>query len=456
MQSFPSPPCPFSFRSRFFLILVSLLVLMATAGCGRRAAARLDRGVALEAQGELLQAALSYISALERDASLAEARERLHAIIPHLGESWAAEAGALLEEGDPIGAAELTLVMDQIRDRGSGLGVTVPLPDDWERQRRQALDGGIEERLHQARGEAEAGRWPQGIQYLEEAMDRYAPTEEHATEIQMLWTDHLLAWSRADIEAGQPQAGFQRVEEARSLVSPGHPRLGEMAALQRRALELGTVSVAFLPVESTEQAREHAPAGFREALNELLQLEHWSIPPLFLYGVSPVEVRRQVDRVRREQLARGRRTTPLDGAVEVGRALGAQRAVITEVEAFTWDTTRVRLREVEAPLRGGGRDVYQVRSGTVRLGATVGYLIVDPERRRILDRRSFTTRTTAALQDGLYDGNPDDLDLPRRERLLFSRVEQEDREAAAVAELQDLLAERLAQEIYDRLLARIP
>lgn len=434
----------------------ALLTILFITGCGGGAGARLERGLEQEARGEPLQAALSYISALERDGTLDEARSRLQDLAPTLGQLWMERSSGLQKAGDALGAAEETLSLQEILARSPGVGVPVSPPPDWPRHRATILTGANEASLRQSREDASGGRWSEGIQILRRALERYEPSPGHQASMQELWTTHLMGWGEAELARGRPRAGFLRLEEAHARLSPGDPLLVRITNLQAQALEVGSIRVAFLPLEATEGAREMAPSGFPEALNEVLQLERWTAPPPFVLTASPVDVRRELDRVRREATRRSQSGLAIDEAVDVGRVVGAQRTVITEVEAFVWDTSGVRVRERTATLRGGGNTVYRVQTGTVRMAATVGFLVVDPSSRRTLDQRSFTIRTSAPLEEGIYAGDPALLDLSNRDRLLFTPSQQAAREAEALEELQDLLAERLAGELFQRLVASVP
>ncbi|MEX2527803.1 MAG: hypothetical protein WEA09_09230 [Gemmatimonadota bacterium] len=437
-------------------LLMTLLMTLLIAGCGGGAGARLERGLEQEARGEPLQAALSYISALERDGTLDEARARLEDLAPTLSQVWEGRIANFQQAGDALGAGEQTLTLQEILVRSPGVGVPVSPPPNWPQHRASILTGANEASLRRSREEGSDGRWSEGIQILRTALERYEPSPRHEATMHELWTSHLVSWGEAELADGRPRAGFLRLEEAHARLTPGDPLLRRISNLQAQALEMGSIRVAFLPLDATERARELAPAGFPEALNELLQLERWTVPPPFVLTASPVDVRRELDRVRREATRRSQVTPATDAAVDVGRAVGAQRTVITEVEAFVWDTSGVRIQERAATLQGGGNTVYRVRTGTVRMAATVGFLVVDPSSRRTVDQRSFTIRTSAPLEEGIYAGNPDVLDLSNRDRLLFTPSQQAAREAEAVEELQDLLAERLAEELFGRLVASVP
>lgn len=443
-------------RRRWTTVAPFLVITLLITGCGGGAGARLERGLEQEARGEPLQAALSYISALERDEALTDARTRLQDLAPKLGQVWDERSSNLQEAGDALGAAEETLTLQEILARSPGVGVSVPPPSDWPRRRTAILADANEASLRRSRGEASDGQWSEAIQTLRKALERYEPSTRHQASMHELWTTHLISWGEAELASRRPRAGFLRLEEAQARLTPGDPLLRRIANLQAEALEMGSIRVAFLPLDATERARELAPTGFSQALNELLQLERWTAPPPFILTASPVDVRRELDRVRREATRRSQPGLATDEAVDVGRAVGAHRVVITEVEAFEWDTSGVRIQERVATLQGGGNTVYRVQTGTVRVAATVGFLVVDPSSRRTVDQRSFTIRTSTPLEEGIYAGDPALLDLSNRDRLLFTPSEQAAREAEAIEELQDLLAERLAEDLFERLVASIP
>lgn len=443
-------------QARWMLFGMSVVLLAGSAGCGGGAAARLDRGLTQEAEGEILQAALSYISALERDLTLQEASARLEGLSPVLAEAWDGSVKEFLARENPLGAADVTLVMDQIVARAPGVGAFVPLPPGWDRQRRQVLDMGLDAALEQAESAAGAGRWGDGIQALSRAMERYEPTDKHSGELSDRWTDYLLGWAEADLQAGRAQAALGRFEEARGRLDWEDPRVDTAERGRSRAIDAATTRVAFLPVLSTEQALRAAPRGFQEGLTETLQFSWWASPPRLIEVSDPLAVRREVDRVQRQQ-ERGRGPDLLDLAVQVGRSVGADRVVLVEVVDFSQDTTGIRMQEREAPLRSGrGTETFQILTGNLRMSATSSVLVVDPTQRRLVDQRRFTLRSQARLEAGIYEGDPATLDLPVQTRIIFNGSEQAIRESEAMAELQDQVAERLAQEAFERLLARIP
>lgn len=448
-------------------ILMVALMALSVAACGRATAA-LERGVALEQEGEPLRAALSYIEALERDSSLDEAAQRLADLAPLLADLWEKDAAQAVGTGAALEMAEQTLLLTDVLNRSAGVDVPVPAPRDWRQARRDVLDRGIEAALEQSAAEVGKGDWGGALRFLDRAMDRYEPAPEQSRRLRDRHLDHRLAWAESEIRGNSHRSGYNRLEEVRRELPAQDPRLGEVERLQEDALRQGLIQVAFLPVEATDQVNESPPRGFAGRLDQELQIDHWLQASPFIGTQRASDVRRETDRAQANLLRSGGGSTDLlTLAAEVGRVLSADRAVALEVEELTRDTTRVRLTErtspvrgrgtpATGPVRGAGSGEWQERTGQIRMRARISFFVVDPATRRRVDFGSVTATSTASLADAVYDGDWEQLDLATRERVLFTRTDQVAREMDAEASLLEQAAERVSGQVVDRLLNRIP
>jgi hypothetical protein len=424
----------------------AFLVAAAAAGCAS-AGKRLEQGMEAEASGSFYAASIRYIEALEKDSEMVEARERLmeagdSAIVIGL-----ARADEDLRAGDAVSAGDEVLALDRLLGRARAVGVRLPGPTDYADRRRSTFDAAIEDLMARASGAESRGEWGEARSAYGRIRRDFHPSVEQRADSEDAESALLLAWAE-DEEADQRfRRAYDLAEEA--LGGPGAlpAELADRATeLQARALADGTRVLAVFPVTATAAVMDDAASNLAAHLSDLLELEHWRLPPLFVVVADPVLVRQSS---RRYNLAGDRfRTAPvLD---DVGADFGAL-IELASLEA-TEQNVRSQVREVRT--RDGRVTNYTEESGNVTLTLEARIVLVD---RRGAQVESFGSRAshTGSFARGRYRGDVSELELSRGERRLFDPVIQRqtmvDVEAAATEELADRVADRVFSQVLSRI-----
>lgn len=439
---------------------LALLPLLAVATACASAGDRLNEGIELQAQGRYMAAVERYAEALEKDPTLREAQDRILAA----GESALLqamdEADALEGRGDAVGAADRYRAVDRMLGRIRSVGLRLPTPDDYDDLRRAAFDRAIESLM--ARGyEAEReGRWPVARRAFRSARRDYLPTRTQVEESLDAETRLMLTWADVELQDGRPRAAFARARDATQIRrSPSRDVVLQARSVQERALDLGTVVVAALPVTASRGVRDLLGPEFEIRLDEVLTRQHWTLPPLFVEMADPLLLRREL-----RGLLRGR--VPRSPLV-VGRALeliGADLGVTIEVSAIEVAEEDVERESREARVvarrdgairRGVDTVTYHVESGTLAYHVEAVGILVD------VDGRVVTSFTAAArergpFRRGVYEGDPSTLDLDADEDRLFSPDARATQRARIEAALMEELAAAVAAGTYDTVLAGVP
>jgi hypothetical protein len=264
-----------------------------------------------------------------------------------------------------------------------------------------------------------------------------------------------VSWATEDAERDYFRAAFAHAQEAINLLGPDHPVARDAAEVQREAVKLGTRYVAFLPFWRTDAVGREAPRTLIQDFNDVLLYDHWAAPVPFIAAADPVQIRRELRRLRYDRTVINR-----DQAAEMGRAARADFVVVGDWSEFEQRDRNVKEKTRKAKLRGrgstvsGGRDTtYIEQELTLELRGEITYRIIDPASRRVVDEGRLDHKVSDKIKRGLYAGDYQDLDLSGKQRSLF-----ED-EHLAVEELSnqlvDELAARLAERVYERLLRQI-
>ena len=195
-----------------------------------------------------------------------------------------------------------------------------------------------------------------------------------------------------------------------------------------------------------------APRDLLRTLDDVLQYEYWSHPPLFLAPLDPAELHRELRRLRYDRARLSERQ-----AAEIGRAVDAHDVVLLDLTAFSWDEKDVRTERRRTRTRGRNAvdTSFVVERYRVDVRGEAAYLVVDPQTRAVVDRGTVRASASDRFEQGRYDGDPRDLDLARRDRPFFDRDAHEEAEAELVDAFVDDLARRLAEQVYERLSKRV-
>ena len=116
---------------------------------------------------------MRYVQAIEKDPSLEEAKTRLRevgdlAIAERLedAENWASR-------GDAVSSASHFRRIDGVVARARGVGVRLPLPDDYEPRRRAIFDEAFDGLVDGGVMAREQGRWQDGLDAFRRARNEF-------------------------------------------------------------------------------------------------------------------------------------------------------------------------------------------------------------------------------------------------------------------------------------------
>lgn len=434
-----------SFR-RSVLAATGLVVAVAVAGCAS-AGKRLEQGMEAEAAGSFYAASIRYIEALEKDADMVEARERLMEAGDSAIAIGLARADEDLRVGDPVSAGEEILALDRLVGRARAVGVRLPTPPDYADRRRSVFDTAIERLMETASGAESRGEWGAARSAYDRIRRDFFPSAEQRADSEDAESALLVAWAEDEEANRRFRRAYDLAEEA--LGGPGAltEELADRASeVQARALADGTRVLAVFPVTATAAVMEVAASNLGAHLSDLLELEHWRLPPLFVVVADPVLVRQSS---RRYNLPGGRfRAAPVLDDV------GADFGVLIELASLEATEQNVRGQVREVRTRDGRLTNYTEESGDVTLTLEARIALLD---RRGAQVASFSSRAshTGSFSRGRYRGDVSELELSRGERRLFDPVIQRQTMVDTEAIVTEELAGRVADQVFSQVLSQI-
>lgn len=448
------------FRSKVPNALLFTLLLSACAS----ASDRLEEGMEAEAYGRWYRAANRYIEALEKDARMTEARDRLLEV----GDSAITESlrtvEARLSARDAVAAAEEFGRVDLLLAQALRVGVRLPKPEDYQDTRRVTLDTAIRELLAESDDALQRGQWDSGRRAMIRLRRDLEPDRVQRGQSLRLESRLLLGWAHAEENEYHFRKAFGLADEALEVAAQGAdlaPRdlsidgatgapqdLADAArALQDRAVASGTMGLLVFPVTLASGLEAQSETDPAQLLSDILELDHWRQPPRFISVADPVLVRTVT-----------RRLTPIGMGLRPERVLeelGADFGVLVEVLYLTSTEEDVRRRSRTTRIRRGAATAYSEEEGTLHYEIQAQVLIVDRDGRELEDFL-VDQKETGGFQRGVYEGDPGTLDLSRGEARLFDPVVQARRRAEIEEALMVQLAEKIADQVYRRVLNRIP
>jgi tetratricopeptide (TPR) repeat protein len=433
---------PVALRALLTAILVGGPLACASAG------KRLDQGLEAEAAGDYYGAAFRYLDAVDKDPSLVEARQRALVAGDSALARGMADAASLLATGDAVAAGEEYLALDRLLRRGTEVGVELATPDRWVETRRATFDASIEALMRSGDVAARQARWGEARSAFQRIRGAFAPSLDQRRRSEGAEARTLLSWAESEEDEERFRRAWDLAAEALAVSpSPAAEWVDRASGIQDRALVRGERVVAVFPVTTTAPVRERMQADLDQQLADLLELEYWRAPPLFVVVADPVAVRHAIRRLTRG----GGAFHPAPVLAEVEADFG----VLIELALLDREERDVDAQLREARTRDGRTTNYTLERGTVTYVVEATVLVTDRRGREIAD---FRVRETEGgrFERGSYRGDPDELDLGRDERRLFDPLVQRSRMAEVEAGLVEELAGRVADQVYSRILSRIP
>ncbi len=431
---------------RLVLLLAGLALL--SASC-KSADELYNEGQALELRGDYEAAAYHYAESLTEQPGLRKARGRL------------IEAGKIAVErqlryiaeyeaaGEWIGAANTHRRLDGLVAMAQGVGVALALPAGYAEQRRANFDAAVAVFLDEGAAAVARGEFWRAIQGYSSAR-QYESSPQREEALTLATTDAYVALSDAEAAKGNFRAAHHFAGQALDLVPPGSAAAAQIIRRQTEALDRGSLRTAFAPVQPTRRARD-LPRGFVGALNDELELDHWTQPPPFVLALEQALVRRALRdlSLEREPLS------PRDLA-DLGRTLGVDAVFAAEVNRFERTVTEKDREEKSARTRGGERIAYTRIEDEVLLSATVAFDVVEAGTGRVLCEREVERSVRDRIARGEYGGSLRTLALSGSERRLFDADARAEAERDLEDDLVRVLAERLAETAFGCLLREVP
>ena len=430
----------------FFLLLVSLI-----SGCAS-SEKLLERGVEAEEKGEYHRSATYYISVLEKEPDWEEAREGLMRVGTIAVDNLLDDANAKEDLGEFDEAISSLDKLDDLRTDALGVGVNLSVPSDYDSYRERLGQAAIVSLIRRGERAEENADWEEALETYARVQERYTLSIDQDEEMRLSIARVHMKWAEQDIQQGYYRSAFDRAGNAIGVLGEDHPRAGGAFDLQDQAIEEGTRFVAFLPVLQTEDVIETAPRGLIEEMDDMLQYDFWASPPPFVAPSDPVQLRRELRRLRYDE-----RLITRSEASNIGNVLEADYVVITQAVVFQFEETRMKERTKKTQTKGRNSidTTYIEQSFTGRLEAEIEYRIVDVQSRREVEEGSVSYDVSEKMQRGVYEGDYRDLDLSRSERKIFDEEEVELAMRELEDELLDELTPRLADEIFAKILDRI-
>ena len=394
-----------------------------------------EAGQRLESAGEYALAAERYIAALERDATLVDARARLEALVPTVLSLWLEQARVDRVDNRSVAAAERFLAIDELVADARGVGMESVQDSAYPYQRRDAFDAAIERLFLDSADEREQGRYGVALAALDR-VQQFEPNAPFRLRRREERAQTHLDWGRSELRTGRFRAAFDQAD----LI---------LAAL-------GEASSLWVQLVDELQVTHRSPAtglsaATLEAIDDELVLGPWQAPPLFVALLDQAVVRSYL---RREGYTDASLTPRAAG--RVGRALDADMVVTAEIGELV-------VREEDADVRPRTAQTVNREPATFRFvrarlrgELTIDFTLVDVDRGRAIGAYRASARVDGRVERAEYDGDWTNLRLSGVERRLFNGETVEDAHRELEARAIPRLAERFGAAVFRRVLERVP
>lgn len=429
--------------------VLASVVLALLAGCAS-ASKRYEQGVELEQRGRAVDAAPRYVEALRKEPGLAEARQRLGETGARAVDDLLREAVALDAAGRPDEGAETLLRLDALRRDAAAVGVQLAAPGDYAVRRRFVFDRAIDASVAGAANPGTRG-WADALRRLERAGSGLEPSAAQRERLDRARSGVFLAWGESEASRGRFREAYDVADRGLRALGRNGPEAERLADFRADVLRRGTVRVAVLPLAAEDERRRRLDEELLPEVEDVLAERFWPDAPPFVEVVDPQRVAREA---RREGY--GRRAATAREAARLARALGADYAVLAEVDSVRVDERDVREARRAVKTREGADTAYTLREGRREAWARVALSLVDARDARVLDRATASSSRSDRFRRGVYPGDARTLDISRGDRDLFApQGETRDRRELAL-DLAGGLAERVAREVFGATLRQVP
>lgn len=452
-------------QNRPAVLLVPLALL--ASGC-TSATDHLNNGIELQAQGRYMDAVYRYAEAVESDSELVQARERLLAVGDTALLAGMDDADDMERRGDPVAAARIYQGMDQMLARVRQVGMRIVPPSNYGVIRRGIFDNAIGWQMVRGDESREDGRWADAQRFYQGARESFLlPARVQVEESYDAETAVLLDWAEIELVDGRPRAAYGRAQQALEVrSSPARDVVLRVRDVQDRALEEGTVVVAILPVSAEPAVRDYLGPDFEVELDEVLQLDHWNQPPLFVQVADHIVLGSEFRGLLRGQVP--------DSPLLIGRALELVDAdlgamiKLSRIDVVEEDVGRDRHtvaipawtgregRPGDVPRRPQEEEAmdtvtYQTVKGTLSYYVEADVVLVDRHGREV-ERFTASSDKSGPFQRGEFDGDARRLPLDDDEEPYFDRRVHENQVARIEGALLEDLAVAIAAGMYDTVL----
>ncbi len=341
---------------------LACVFLALLAGCAS-ASKRYEQGVELEQRGRAVDAARRYVEALRKEPGLAEARQRLGETGARAVDDLLREAVALDAAGRPDEGAEALLRLDALRRDAAAVGVQLAAPGDYAARRRFVFDRAIEAAVAGAESPGTRG-WADALRRLERAGTGLEPSAAQRERLDRARSGVFLAWGESEASRGRFREAYDVADRGLRALGRDSPEAGRLADFRADVLRRGTVRVAVLPLAAEDERRRRLDEELLPEVDDVLAERHWPAAPPFVEVVDPQRVAREA---RREGY--GRRAATAREAARLARALGADYAIVAEVDSVRVDERDVREARRAVKTREGADTVHAAGGAPGGLGA---------------------------------------------------------------------------------------
>lgn len=433
-------------RHRFAIFACTALFLAGCASAGKR----LEQGQQLELQGRYEAAVTRYAQALEKDPTLDVARTRLFEVGNAAVDQRLADSQQWSARRDPIAAARQYAYVDASVARARGVGVALQIPANYETRRRSAFDAAIETLEERAELAAQQRRWATGIECYQQLRLEFEPSAEQASAALSDEAALLVDWSHENLEAGRLRAAYDVAARVQELEWSPAATQHEAQAVMAHALERGQVGLLVLPMMSQRRRHEPLRQPLSSRINDRLLSETWQQPSPFIRITDPGSVRdlaRYLGGLDNEF-----RAPALVALLKLSDSEYGAWLQLLKVDQTEFDVKRT---PQTSQTRHGKTASIVLEEGQRRLQAQARVVVVDHRGNQLTDV-VLAGKGSAPFRRGLYDGDPNDLNLSRQQLEWFDPVAMAAQEQKALEALAADLCDKLGAAVLDPVLATIP